>query len=54
MAVLGHSDSTVTSVYDRYSYETEMAHALQCWADKIERLIGGAPSNVTSLAEARV
>lgn len=53
MAVLGHSDSTVTATYDRHDYLEEKTHALQMWADKIERLTGGAPSNVTSLAEVR-
>ena len=54
MAVLGHSDGSVTSIYDRHDYVEEKTHALQMWADKIERLTGGALSNDTPIQEARV
>ena len=53
MAVLGHVDSSVTSIYDHHDYLEEKTHALQQWADKIARLTGDKPDNVESLAEVR-
>jgi hypothetical protein len=33
--VLGHTDSEVTGVYDRYEYLAEKKTALQGWADLV-------------------
>lgn len=33
--VLGHSDGTVTAIYNRYSYVKEMRQALETWTDDL-------------------
>ena len=33
--ILNHTDRSVTSVYDRYSYDSEKRSALQLWADTV-------------------
>ena len=53
MKVLGHSDHSVTSIYDQHEYLEEKTFALQQWADKIERLTGGAPDNVVAISGAK-
>jgi integrase len=37
--ILNHSDSSVTAIYDRHSYDNEKQHALEAWASKLETLI---------------
>lgn len=36
--VLNHTDSAVTSIYDRYSYNAEKREALDKWAQHLEGL----------------
>ena len=36
--VLGHTDSEVTGVYDRYEYLDEKRTALQGWADLVQKI----------------
>ncbi len=33
--VLGHSDGTVTAIYNRYEYVREMRRALEQWANEL-------------------
>ncbi len=37
--VINHKDSGVTAIYDRYSYLEEKRHALQTWADRLDKII---------------
>lgn len=39
--VLGHSDSSVTARYDRYSYLPQKREALEVWAGKVSELVAG-------------
>ena len=36
--VLNHKDSSVTAIYDRYTYINEVRDALQNWADKLDAI----------------
>jgi hypothetical protein len=36
--VLNHTDSAVTAIYDRYSYDAEKREALEKWATHLETL----------------
>jgi integrase len=52
--ILNHSSGSfagVVAVYQHYSFEPEMRHALQRWADHLDRVLAGeqAASNVISL-----
>jgi len=50
--ILAHRKGTfagVVGVYQKYSFASEMAVALQKWADHIERLVGGQPAKVVKL-----
>ena len=40
--VLNHSESSITSIYDRYSYDKEKRAALNAWSRKLEELISGS------------
>ncbi len=35
--LLGHSDNSVTSIYNRYGYLKEMRAALEAWARELTR-----------------
>jgi integrase len=48
--VLNHTDSGITSVYDRHRYTEQKRHALDLWAAHLQRLTGPQPpSNVVPL-----
>jgi integrase len=49
--ILNHSDPSITSVYDRHSYDGEKRAALDAWAARLEEIIGGRqePRNVAPL-----
>ena len=55
-AVLNHRSGTVSgiaAVYNKYSYTSEKAVALQRWAEHIERITSGAEvSNIVEMAMA--
>jgi integrase len=50
--VLGHSDGSITAVYDRFEYWPQKKQALDAWSARLEEIISGKPasSNVVSLA----
>jgi integrase len=50
--VLGHSDGSITAVYDRFEYWPQKKQALDAWSSRLEEIISGKPasSNVVSLA----
>jgi integrase len=52
--VLGHSDGSVTAIYDRFEYWPQKKQALDAWSARLEEIISGKPSasNVVSLATA--
>jgi integrase len=52
--VLGHSDGSVTAIYDRFEYGPQKKQALDAWSARLEEIISGKPSasNVVSLATA--
>ena len=52
--VLGHSDGSVTAVYDRFEYWPQKKQALDAWSARLEEIITGKPasSNIVSLATA--
>lgn len=37
--ILNHVDSSITSIYDRHSYDAEKKHALDAWGMKLKQLI---------------
>jgi len=37
--ILNHVDSSITSIYDRHSYDAEKKHALESWGKKLKQLI---------------
>ena len=47
--ILNHTDSTVTAVYDRHSYDMEKAAALARWGDKVEASVQGTLGKVVAL-----
>lgn len=40
--ILNHSDSSVTRVYDRFSYDTEKREALDLWVEKLGKIVLGS------------
>jgi hypothetical protein len=53
--ILNHTDNnSVTSVYDRHSYDAEKRHALDAWSQKLKEIIEGSESasNVIPLKDA--
>jgi len=52
--VLNHADPSITSVYDRHSYDNEKRAALEAWARRLAEIIDGKQSapNVVELARA--
>ncbi len=50
--VLGHSDGSITAIYDRFEYWPQKKQALDAWSARLEEIISGkaAASNVVSLA----
>jgi integrase len=52
--VLGHSDGSITAIYDRFEYWPQKKQALEAWAAHLEEITSGKPttSNVVSLATA--
>jgi len=40
--ILNHTDSDITAVYDRHSYDKEKAAALNNWGQHLQQLVGGA------------
>ena len=50
--VLGHSDRSITGVYDRFEYWPQMKQALDAWSQRLMEIVSGEPpaSNVVSLA----
>ncbi len=52
--VLGHSDRSVTGIYDRYGYWPEKKRALDAWGARLEEILSGKPKadNVVTLAMA--
>lgn len=41
--ILNHVDSSVTAIYDRYSYQNEKRHYLEKWASMLEGIINRQP-----------
>ena len=52
--ILNHVESSVTSIYDRHSYDNEKRHALESWAAHLEGILSGKPKadNVVQLEAA--
>jgi integrase len=42
--VLGHSDGSVTAIYNRYAYVREMRAALEKWANELTAVAGAQAS----------
>ncbi len=53
--ILGHSDRSVTGIYDRYGYWPEKKRALDAWGARLTEIISGEPAadNVVPLAAGR-
>ena len=52
LKILNHTDNnSVTSVYDRHSYDAEKRHALEAWSLKLSEICEGktTSSNVIEL-----
>ena len=41
MHVMAHADSSVTSIYDRYSYDHERAVAMNLWNERLKQILSG-------------
>jgi integrase len=52
--ILNHADPSITSVYDRHSYDSEKRAALEAWARRLDEIIHGVKpgENVVQLASA--
>ena len=52
--VLGHSDRSITAIYDRFEYGPQKKQALDAWSLRLMEIVSGKPatSNVVSLATA--
>ena len=49
--VLNHADSSVTGIYDRYTYDAEKRRALEKWERRLRSIIGeSVDSNVVEIA----
>ncbi len=42
--ILNHAESSVTAIYDRYSYDLEKRQALLAWGAHVARIVSGATS----------
>ena len=53
--LLNHSDGSVTSVYDRHSYDPEKRVALEAWERRLKEIVenAGATSNVLPMVSVR-
>ena len=49
--LLNHAQGPIAEAYNQHRYLSEKAHALQLWADTLERLTGPEHANVFSLDE---
>ena len=49
--VLGHTDNSVTAIYDRYGRLPEKRHALEVWGRKLETII--EPTETARVLELR-
>jgi len=47
--ILNHTESSVTAVYDRHSYDKEKVSALTAWSSKLSSIIFGTSDNVYQL-----
>jgi integrase len=52
--ILGHSDGSITAIYDRFEYGPQKKQALDAWSARLEGIVSGkkAETNVVSLAAA--
>jgi hypothetical protein len=52
--ILGHSDGSITAIYDRFEYWPQKKQALDAWSARLEEIVSGkkAETNVVSLAAA--
>ncbi len=51
--ILNHVESSITAIYDRYSYEQEKRFAMEAWAAHLEGILSGKSKadNVVTLAK---
>jgi len=50
--ILNHTESSITAVYDRHSYDAEKRQAVEAWAARVEQIVTGrtaAANKVVSL-----
>ena len=47
--ILNHVDSSVTGIYDRYSYDEEKRRYLDRWGRRLQTIVDGASSNVVAI-----
>ncbi len=47
--VLNHTNESITSVYNRHSYDSEKRIALEKWAGRIEQILSGKKAKVVNL-----
>jgi integrase len=52
--ILGHSDGSITAIYDRFEYWPQKKQALDAWSQRLMEIVSckSATSNVVSLATA--
>lgn len=48
--VLNHTDSDVTGIYDRHSYDAEKRTALEAWGRRVAEIVGGNAARVAASA----
>ena len=49
---INHARGGVQAIYDRYTYQSEVARALALWADHVRTLIAGGERKIVSLRQA--
>ena len=47
--ILNHAERSVTSVYDRHSYDKEKLQALEIWGRKLDSIITGEKGKIVEL-----
>lgn len=48
--ILNHVEKSVTSIYDRHSYDSEKQHALSLWGNQLQKIISNnSSSNIVTL-----
>jgi integrase len=51
--ILNHTESSITAVYDRHSYDAEKRQALEVWAVRLEQIVTGRTADANKVVSLR-